>query len=181
MIGRRFPLSQWRDRAIEDGIALFTTRMSNDQSEAAPTSVVDDIQSWMDEDSSNGGPAVQDDSIHYSVPAVLVAIYLLILAGRTVTQAAAMRALLLEMDDRQRQRLGMTGDLSHTRAALIAEGDGPNATAAQVSKAAVENKREYARFARFASRMATGFDPSPFAKGFRATRTHRGTATVAAG
>lgn len=173
MIGQRTALSVFLDEAVDAAISVFTTPMANADPETQPTSVVADIQQWMEDDRGTGGRDRSPRHIRYSVLALLVAFYLLIRKSQKVSLAGAMQVLLFEMTPAQRERLAMTADLAGTRVDAMAKADDDQATPAEQLAGRKEATREYARLAKFASTMFAAFDPSPFHKADTLTRPQK--------
>lgn len=174
MIAQRKAISVYLDSVLDEAIALFTTELSNgDASLGEESTVVSDIERWMDEEKGKGGRNAEADSITYTVLAVLVAFYLLIRQSQKVSLAGVLQVLLFELTPEQRVRLGMTGDLTVTRAHDIARASDPSATPAEQLAGRQARDREYARLAKFTAAVFAGFDPSPFHKSDTLTRPEK--------
>lgn len=181
MIAQRCAVAVFLDSAIDAGARLFTTPMANTDPDTEATSVLEDIEGWMSGERGTGGRHVEEGHIRYSVLALLVAFYLLIRQSQKVSIAGAMQVLLYEMTPAQRERLGMTGDLTGTRAEAIARAQESDATVETELAGRQAHKREYARLAKFAGAAFAAFDPSPFHKADTLTREERAATKQARG
>lgn len=179
MIEFRPPTSHPRDTAVKAAVDVFTQPMANTDPGQQVSTVVDDIQAWMDAERGSGGRTVEAGHVRYSVLAVLVAFYLLVSAKRPVSQAEAMRVLLYEMSSAQRAMVGMTADLAGCRIQAVIDSftaaTDEDALARIAHDPAVRrvHTMEYARFAKYFTAMSTAFDPSPFSKTDTLTRTEK--------
>lgn len=173
VIAHREVLAVFLDRTVQESITFFTTRMANTDPCTPPTSVTEDIEEWMYEDRGVGGRKDEIGSIRYSVLAVLVAFHLLIRQTRKVSIASALHVLLFELTPEQRGWLGMTSDLTGTRAEQMAQINEPEASDQERREARRSHDREYARLAKFTASMFACFDPSPFYKGDTLTRKEK--------
>lgn len=176
MIAQRCAVAVFLDSAVDAGARLFTTPMANTDPDTEATSVVADIEGWMSSERGSGGRHTEPGHIRYSVLALLVAFYLLIRQKQKVSLSGAMHVLLYELTPAQRERLGMTGDLTGTRAEAIVRAQDDDADVAQQLAGREAHNREYARLAKFAGAMFTAFDPSPFHKADTLTRSERAAA-----
>ena len=161
MIQHRQPTSSPLTFVVKQGIDLFTTPLANPDPNDPPTSVVDDIETWLAE-SPMGTPTPKPGSITYTPLAILVGLYLLGRSHRPAALSQLSSLLLLECTPEQRVLLGMDADLSDTRLPLIVAGLEPDATHQQAKTSRTEQAREYARLHRYLTRITTPFDPSPF-------------------
>lgn len=152
--------SSVNDRVIGNAIKLFTRPMANP--DGTMSNIFEDIEQWQKQTRGAGGKPENPNSIRYSLLAVFTAFYFLMRNNRDISEASAWKVLLFEMNNEQRERLGMTGDLSHTRYALIEKGFDENATDLEKEVSRKESEREYARFTKFFSGGTNTFNPSPF-------------------
>jgi hypothetical protein len=159
-ISHRHPTSMVLQRVINDGIALFTQPFPNLEGEE--TSVIQDIERWQKEARGVGGKNNKKNSIHYTFLGVLVAFYVLMRGTRDVSEAGAWKVLVHELTDVQREQLGMTGCLAHTRYPLIERALDDDATKIERELGRIESEKGYARFNKFISDATRGFDPSPY-------------------
>jgi len=173
VIAQRSANSVYLDSAVDKAIAVFTTPLANADPQDDKTSVVDDIQKWMEDERGKGGRKPAPGNIDYSVLAVLVAFYLLIQSSKKVSLAGVLQVLLFETTPEQRQRLGMTSDLAGTRADLIATANDEDAPIVDQLAGRKARDREYARLAKFTAAMFAGFDPSVFHKADTLTRPEK--------
>ena len=158
------------DQTLDVGIALFTTVVTRPDPEQ-PVSALELLQEWMSQDGSD--LETRPGSIRYSVLSILVAFYVLIRSGRTVSVANMTKALLLETTDAQRDRLGMTVNLAGTRADTIAAGLADDCDDQAAKRGRVALTREYARVHKVLAAVCDTIDPSPYAKGHKLTNETR--------
>lgn len=189
MIAQREVMKMFIDRSVRESITLFTTPMANltidpvtgekwddDRGEHMPSesSVLEDLHAWMDLDRGAGGRDADPSTVTYTVLGVLVGFHLLMGQSQPVSLAGVLQVLLLELTPTQREWLGMTGDLSGTRAALIPLAGDKEADIADQLAGRKARTQEYARLAKVAARMFEVIDPSVFHKADTLTKAERG-------
>ena len=165
--------SHLRDDVVTSAIGIFTRKLPN--GDGTRSSVLDDWLRYLSEDRAHrhpGGKPTCETSIVYSVLAILVAIYVLILERRRITWGGVTDLLLHRLDPAQRQQLGMTADLTGTRA----EADllGRTSKDPQVQRDGLAaHKAEADRVSKFGREIMDVIDPSPFYKRDTLTKKER--------
>lgn len=168
MIAQRERRLRVENHVIAEAIELFTTPVPTTDGRP-PTSVLQDIELWRDETRGQGGRPLDPNSIRYTFLGIVVAFFVLIRTNREISESSAWTVLIHEFTDEQREKVGMTGDLSATRYREIACGTERGATAAEKQAATRATQQEYARLSKAFSEVVRLFDPSPFPKSGRLT------------
>jgi hypothetical protein len=161
------------DWTVEQAVKIFTTKLPNADDDprnslaSTDTSVLEDIEYYMAEAAAarhGGGPNVQPSSIVYTVLGILVAIWLLILDRKLIDHGSVTDVLLHQISPNARTLVGMTANLSGTRAEIDLTGRAPEATDEEARLGRKARNAEADRVAKLTRQIFDSFDPSPFFK-----------------